>query len=137
MHYSDNHLLKNDCICALLSAECIFTVGMIFFGRTNFTKLSSSLKLLCSLYGTPIKLDIMNSYIRTKSLTLTFESLNHSDHFPDQWLMVCSTEVHFAWADHLLYVHTINCNISSLGRFNHGQIFSLCTMFPSSGLKGQ
>ena len=34
-------------------AEWLFTVGMILLGRTNFTNLDSSLKLLCSLYGTP------------------------------------------------------------------------------------
>ena len=50
-------------------AGWLFTVGMILLGRTNFTNLDSSLKLLCSLYGTPS----MEMKIQSKQLKIRFD----------------------------------------------------------------
>lgn len=47
---------------ARCSLERTFTVGIILSGLMNFTNCSNSLKLLCSLYGTPGKInDLLNA----------------------------------------------------------------------------
>ena len=49
-----NHLANISCILLRLAGEPLFTVGIIRPGLNCFTNHSSSEKLLCSLYGTPV-----------------------------------------------------------------------------------